>query len=246
MGRRIKTHEEVKDRLLGTGVHWVGRYEKALVKTVFGCDTCQHQWEALPGSVFSGSRCPLCFTRKERGHGIYLGGRGRGYHPDNELLEDHGEWLVVNVAKPGMPEQGMKIDREDYDELVRRVIRRIFISNYGYPRCRCENRVCLVHRLLLPGVKEVDHINRDKLDNRRANLRSVEAWQQQANRGPRKNNTLGVAGVSWNAAKQMFCAQHRFCGKIVHQSYHKTLDEAATERRASVMRHCGEFAPAGL
>ena len=44
---------------------------------------------------------------------------------------------------------------------------------------------------------EIDHINRDKADNRLCNLRVVTKSQNQWNRGLQKNNTSGVSGVSW-------------------------------------------------
>jgi len=71
----------------------------------------------------------------------------------------------------------------------------------GYARTeRTINRrktVIYMHRLVL-GVTagEVDHANRNKLDNRRWNLRRAERWQQVANTGLRSNNTTGFKGVS--------------------------------------------------
>ncbi len=43
-----------------------------------------------------------------------------------------------------------------------------------------------------------DHINRNKLDNRRVNLRSVKNNINSINRDLQVNNTSGVKGVSWN------------------------------------------------
>lgn len=57
----------------------------------------------------------------------------------------------------------------------------------------------LLHRVILdapPGL-EVDHINHDKLDCRKANLRLVNRSQNNQNkRGPSRNNRLGIRGVS--------------------------------------------------
>ena len=58
-----------------------------------------------------------------------------------------------------------------------------------------------MHRLinLTPDSFETDHINRDKLDNRRSNLRSTMRSQNAFNVGLRPNNTSGFIGVSWTA-----------------------------------------------
>jgi len=59
-------------------------------------------------------------------------------------------------------------------------------------------RYILMHRYLLEAQpsKAVDHANRDKLDNRRCNLRFATAGQQADNMGLRKDNSSGFKGVS--------------------------------------------------
>lgn len=67
-------------------------------------------------------------------------------------------------------------------------------------RAGVRSRIYL-HRLILdpgPGLT-VDHINRDKLDNRRANLRPATHTQQKANQPLRPDNTTGYRGVSRHA-----------------------------------------------
>lgn len=237
-GRKKLNHEEVASRLDGTGVHWVGRYVRATEKVLFGCDECGHEWNAVPGSVFSGSGCPACFSREKRGAPGVLRPNERG---TNEVLEDFGEWVSIDVSTPTMSDMVMLIDQIDYDFLRERGIGRIGVTPRGYAVCRLGNRSHLVHRLLLSGVKEVDHINQIKLDNRRANLRSVEAWQNQANRGKRKSNKSGVVGIDFHGG--MWRAQKMFRGKMVLNKKFKTKEEAATAYAETVRVHCGEYAP---
>lgn len=54
-----------------------------------------------------------------------------------------------------------------------------------------------LHRLILgAGVdQEVDHINGDRLDNRRQNLRLCSRAENQRNKAKPKNNTSGYKGV---------------------------------------------------
>lgn len=84
-------------------------------------------------------------------------------------------------------------------------------------------KVVLLHRLiaermgaLSPDAPLVDHINRDKLDNRRENLRGVDAKGNAANRpahpGPTPIYTpemqCAVAGCSDQPKKKSMCQRH--------------------------------------
>ena len=230
-------HEDVEGRLEGVPIYWVGRYVDSVTRVMFGCEECGHEWLAMPAAVLGRvSGCPSCFSRLKRGRNAWI---NRGEEKLNSLIRDHGDWLDVDVSTPMHQNKTMKIDRIDYDAIVESGSGRMHVGAYGYVRSGKK----LVHRLILSVAKEVDHINQDKLDNRRCNLREVEAWQNQANRGPRKNNKLGVTGVSWRSGRKSYRAQHEFKGKLVLQSYHETLEEAKKAREESVRKYCGAYAP---
>jgi hypothetical protein len=91
-----------------------------------------------------------------------------------------------------------------------------------------------IHRLIMrpPEGFDVDHINGNKLDNRRTNLRVVTHQENCQNRPlPNKNNTSGHRGVSWHKRRQGWCATVRAGEKKFYGQF-KTLDEAVEAARA--------------
>ena len=77
----------------------------------------------------------------------------------------------------------------------------------------------LFHNLIVPEYAEVDHINRDGLDNRRSNLRDGTNINPK-NKGIPVNNTSGVKGVYYSGgAKARWCAQISVNKKKVKKSF---------------------------
>ena len=65
-----------------------------------------------------------------------------------------------------------------------------------------------MHRLInkTPSGFETDHINRNKLDNRKENLRIASKNLNSINRGLRKDNTSGYKGVGWEKRRKKWYA----------------------------------------
>ena len=66
-----------------------------------------------------------------------------------------------------------------------------------------------MHRLVndTPCGFETDHINRNKLDNRKCNLRTVNRRQNTINRGLNKNNTSGYKGIYFDKKTNKWCVE---------------------------------------
>jgi HNH endonuclease len=90
-----------------------------------------------------------------------------------------------------------------------------FVSVQGYPSARVNKQTVTMHRLLLGenGRLSVDHFNRNKLDNRRANLRWVTCAANIANTGVRRNCVSGFKGVRQARKGGMWHAQIRVRGR---------------------------------
>lgn len=98
----------------------------------------------------------------------------------------------------------------------------------------------MLHRLLVnaPTDKEVDHINHDRLDNRRENLRLCSRAENARNRRVQASKMKGVhknGCGTWSAAILVD-------GRLQHLGTFGTPEEAAAAYDAVARAHYGEFA----
>ncbi len=101
--------------------------------------------------------------------------------------------------------------------------------------------VYLAREILQAGNKEqVDHINHDKLDNRRSNLRIANHTQQKMNRRMFSNNKSGFKGVVFERGR--YKATISINGKKVHIGVFDTPIEAAKAYDEKAKVYYGEFA----
>jgi hypothetical protein len=100
---------------------------------------------------------------------------------------------------------------------------------------RAARRRVVMHRLICPPPDglEVDHINGDKLDNRRANLRAVTRAENAQNlRGAHRDSQTGVRNVSWRPDRGRYEVGVMRAGRRYRARF-KTLDEAAAAAEAA-------------
>ena len=111
------------------------------------------------------------------------------------------------------------VDASDFNEVSEHYWQ---LGKRGYPVFRTSRkseggaRNITLHTLLIRGMPgyDVDHINGDKMDNRRYNLRLCTHQQNMFNQGLRNTNSSGYIGVSYSKAMRKF-------ESYIHKDGHK-------------------------
>ena len=140
--------------------------------------------------------------------------------------------LAQNLLKDRLhydPITGIFTNKEDLNTPIGRVSR-------GYMYIRLLGETYSSHRLAFLYMtgefppEEVDHINRDRLDNRWENLRPVSHSENNRNKRINRNNTSGKMGVVWHKRKQRWEA--RISDNHIRKclGYFDSLDDAIAAR----------------
>lgn len=101
----------------------------------------------------------------------------------------------------------------------------------------------IMHRLIMGANKGdvIDHIDRDGLNNRRANLRFSDNFRNQQNRGP-EAGTSKYKCVSYIASKRKWRVRFKWMGKDYFVGYFADEREAALAYNAAILPLAGEYA----
>jgi hypothetical protein len=125
-----------------------------------------------------------------------------------------------------------------------------YLDSTGYAACHTKTETSVrLHTLIAgrhPG-RHVDHINGNKLDNRRANLRVVSPSTNQVNRHRlSKRNTSGIRGVAFrpNVNKtNPWHVQIGVNGTTKYIGMYSTQELAVAARRTAELEYYGEVCP---
>lgn len=113
------------------------------------------------------------------------------------------------------------------------------VTNIPNPR-----KIVPFHRYAFRGCPDglvVDHINGDRLDNRKKNIRFVTIQQNNQNRSARHDNPSGHVGVVWNKEKGMWRAQIGIGRKTYHLGYFTEIADAVKARKQGEMFFFGDY-----
>lgn len=118
-------------------------------------------------------------------------------------------------------------------------------SGPGYAQANLGNyRRDYMHRVILnlPKGVFVDHVNGDKLDNRRSNLRTASRSENARNRRSNRTSTSRFLGVSWCAPRRKWKAQIAVKSKNTFIGRYDLEEDAAKAYDSRASELFGEFA----
>lgn len=139
-----------------------------------------------------------------------------------------------------------QVDDSDYDFLVQW---RWHLHSGRYAARsigeRKSRRALFLHQVIAnpPVGCDVDHINGNKLDNQKSNLRIATRRQNMQNRPKYKHNaTSQFKGVSFNRSRCVWYASIRVNGKAIWLGSHQTETAAALAYNHAARQYFGEYA----
>lgn len=118
----------------------------------------------------------------------------------------------------------------------------------GYIQCRVDNVKDYAHRFIWLYVYgywpkgTIDHINRNRADNRLCNIREATYTENNHNKSISKNNTSGHPGVYWSERDGKHRVQITIQRKNIYIGSFKCKEEAIAARKAAEAKYYSTFA----
>jgi hypothetical protein len=139
------------------------------------------------------------------------------------------------------------VDDDDFEWLNQWKWRLDLKGGYAVRNVRMGKRIprIYMHKLILNPPKGLftDHINHDKLDNRRSNLRMCTTSQNGANRLKQtKVSSSKFKGVTWHKRDGVWQVMLRKNGRAIFIGYFGNEEEAAMKYNEFAIKEFGEFA----
>lgn len=173
-----------------------------------------------------------------RKYGKVLDTNPRTRFDPNEIVEyeDYAEIVLYNKDCEEIA-RGL-IDLDDIDKVRNS---KWYLKNNGYIIRSRDN--LHMHRLIMDCPKDmvVDHINHNRSDNRKSNLRICTHQQNNMNNSLRNDNTSGTTGVWWHKQNNKWQAEIFIKGKKICLGSFNTKEEAIEARKQAEIEYFGEY-----
>lgn len=136
------------------------------------------------------------------------------------------------------------VEVSDEDHLFLLLSGPFHLAGKGYARTN-KAPYQYLHRIVanrkgLSPLMEVDHIDRNKLNSKRDNIRLATRSEQCHNTGTPKTNTSGHKGISFDSRperRKKWAVRFKYNKKYIHVGAYVSLEEAIQARDAYIKRH---------
>ena len=161
---------------------------------------------------------------------------------DNEYRVD-GKNVFVKLTNSG---REMVVDSDVWEQVKRFCW---YENSRGYaeanvPAGARKSRRVMLHVMVFSDCPDGlfrDHINGNRLDNRRANIRYVTAQQNNHNHGRSKRNTSGYTGVRWEEDRQKWLVRIKVNNRDINLGRYSTLESAVEARKEAEKKYFGDY-----
>lgn len=156
----------------------------------------------------------------------------------NEIIIHNNYAEILLYDTYGTETNRTIIDIEDIDNIIKY---KWHCRNNGY--CGANSNI-LLHRIVMNAKKGeyIDHINGNRLDNRKQNLRKCTNQENNFNKGLYSHNTSGVTGVSWDKRRNKWEVSIKINQKKMYLGRFDNFNDAVNKRKETEMIYFGEFA----
>lgn len=163
------------------------------------------------------------------------------------ISEDFAEVVLLNRKREEVGRATINV--EDID-LIKNY--RWYLSKDGYAVSTDKNKTfgtsyITMHGIIMSCINGFkitpDHDNKNRLDNKRSNLRLSDRSQQQMNHNKNIRNTSGITGVNWDSYYSRWLVRVSIDKISKNIGYFDDLNDAIITRLKAEKKYYKEFAP---
>lgn len=162
---------------------------------------------------------------------------------NNDFYIKEGEYVEIILRNKNRDITGIAvIDLDDFETVSKHTWS---IDTHGYARATKNNKNIWMHKLITntDGNSLIDHKDRNRLNNRKRNLRIATRSENGINKGIQSNNLSGVAGVSYYKSRDRWVAEIKFEGKKIWIGQFRKKEDAIVARLNKELEMFGELSP---
>ena len=179
--------------------------------------------------------------------GCYLKDKLKEVGKQNRQLNQYdltGEYGIGYTSNTNEP---FYFDLEDYEKIKEYTWFKDHSKSHGgryiVSSLWSERKYLYLHKFVMDTNHKVDHIDRNKLNCRKSNLRLCTDQENCINKSLRSDNSSGISGVSWRKDKGKWRAYITLNGKQKTLGHFFNKEEAIKVRLQAETKYFGEFAP---